>query len=132
MHTVEDLNKYDRRIETEGEIMSECIFCKISTGEIPVNVVYENHDVLAFEDANPQAPVHVLVIPKKHFDSIAEDVDDETILALMKGVREVVQRKQLNDEGFRLVTNAGKRAGQTVEHLHIHILSGKQLSDSMA
>ncbi len=112
--------------------MSECIFCKICSGEIPVNVVYENDEVMAFEDANPQAPVHVLVIPKKHFDSIADNVDDETLLALHKGVKEVVKRKQLQDEGFRLVTNAGERAGQTVRHLHIHVLSGQRLSDNMA
>lgn len=101
----------------------DCIFCKIVKKEIPCNLVYENEDILAFNDLNPQAPVHLLVIPKKHFASLSEVNDEKVLLALLKGVQEVT--KKLNLKEYRTIINTGESAGQTVRHIHLHILSGR-------
>ncbi len=104
----------------------DCLFCKIAKGEIPADVVYEDEYVVAFKDIDPQAPIHVLVIPKRHMPNIlcANSSDLESI---NKGINEVV--KKLNIEnGFRVVVNTGRDANQTVEHLHYHILAGRNLS----
>lgn len=105
--------------------MENCIFCKIANKEIPSNFVYEDEYTVAFNDLSPQAPTHILVIPKKHFSSLNE-VDDENIMsALFKAVQNVT--KKLGVKEYRTVINTGESAGQTVFHIHIHILAGRPL-----
>jgi histidine triad (HIT) family protein len=107
-----------------------CLFCDIVSKKIPVNVVYESHDVLAFYDIAPQAPQHVLIIPKLHInDILAFQTKDVTLWNnLLAAIHEVCQRIDPHHSGFRVVTNTGLNGGQTVNHLHFHILSGRQLS----
>ncbi len=109
--------------------MSDCIFCKIAAGEIPSNKAYEDEKVLAFYDLDPQAPTHILVIPKQHIKSAAEI--DESNSVLIAHVFEVAAKiaKQLGlDNGFRIVTNCGESAGQTVHHIHFHLLGGRDFT----
>ncbi len=102
--------------------MSDCIFCKIANGEFNTPFVYETEDLVAFNDINPKADYHVLVLPKKHIESLNE-VDDEKLLAkLMMGVKAVTEKLGL--KSFKTVINTGREAGQEVFHLHIHVLSG--------
>jgi len=113
--------------------MSDCVFCKIAAGEIPCKKAYEDGSVLAFHDIKPQAPVHILVIPKAHAAAGAGDITAENS-ALAGKCFEVVAKlsRELDlDEGFRVVTNNGPAAGQTVPHLHFHLLAGKDLSLTM-
>ena len=106
--------------------MADCIFCKITNKEIPSNLVFENENIVAFNDINPCAPVHILVIPKKHVESLNE-LEDKTLMAeLLSGVKEVT--KKLNIKDFRTVINTGKGAGQEVFHIHLHIISGRPLN----
>ncbi len=104
----------------------DCIFCKIIKKEIPSKTVYENDKVLAFYDINPAAPEHILVIPKKHIDSIdnISDGDSETIAAMLLAARDIAKEKNLNADGYRVLINNGKAAGQEVFHLHLHIFGG--------
>lgn len=112
--------------------MSDCLFCKIAAGEIPSTCLYEDESVFVFEDINPQAPVHFLVIPKAHISSCAM-IDAENS-ALVARCFEVISKvtKERGIESFRVVSNAGELAGQTVFHLHFHVLSGRKLDNSMA
>jgi len=103
--------------------MSDCIFCKIVNKEIPSNFVYEDDAVVAINDLNPQAETHVLVIPKTHIASLAELEDEELMVKLLKGVKTTAKTLGLTD--YRTIMNTGAGAGQTVFHLHVHILSGK-------
>ena len=104
----------------------DCIFCKIANGDFKTEFILETEDVVAFRDINPQAPEHILVIPKEHYENILE-VDSVDILAkLMQAVQEVSKKIGLKE--FRTVINTGKQAGQTVFHVHIHMLGGKELS----
>jgi histidine triad (HIT) family protein len=103
----------------------ECIFCKIGRGDIPVTPVYEDDEFIAFHDTNKQAPVHVLVIPKVHYPTVM-DVDDAALLG--RGIiaaNEVARRMNLQVSGYRLVVNTRDDGGQTVYHLHIHVLGGR-------
>lgn len=111
--------------------MADCLFCKIVSGDIPSQKVYEDETVLAFWDINPQAPVHILVIPKAHIESAACVTPDNS--ALVAHCFEVITQlgKEL-EGGFRVVSNCGPNAGQTVPHLHFHILGGAPLSLEMA
>ena len=108
-----------------------CIFCKIVNGEIPSSKVYEDESVLAFNDINPAAPVHILVIPKKHIESAVAltDEDDELIAHIFQVIK-LIAKEQGLDNGFRLVSNIGEDGGQTVKHLHFHILGKKKFSES--
>ncbi len=102
--------------------MTDCIFCKIANGEFNTPFVYETDDLVAFKDINPKADTHILVVPKKHFDSLKE-LDDEVLLGkLLSGVKQTA--KKLGLDSYKTVINTGKEAGQEVFHLHIHILSG--------
>jgi histidine triad (HIT) family protein len=114
--------------------MADCLFCKIINGEIPSNKVYEDGKVFAFRDINPQAPVHVLVIPKEHIASVgaAEDVDAETLAACLKACAKVAKLEGVAESGFRVVSNCGDDACQSVHHLHFHVLGGKKLAENMA
>lgn len=111
--------------------MENCIFCKIAAGEIPSQKVYEDDTVLAFKDIAPAAPVHVLVIPKKHEESVAAltNEDNELIAHLFEVIR-IVAKEQGLENGFRLVSNVGEDGGQTVKHLHFHILGKKSFGES--
>ena len=114
--------------------MDSCIFCKIVAGQIPSSKVYEDELVYAFNDINPLAPTHVLIIPKEHVLASAADATEENA-ALIGHVFAVAAKlaKELGlDNGFRVVTNSGDDACQTVHHLHFHLLGGKQLSEQMA
>lgn len=107
----------------------DCIFCKIVSGEIPSRKIYEDGICLAFEDIQPAAPFHVLVIPKKHIASAAEVGEEDA--ALIGHIFTVIARITEGMDGFRVVTNSGKEAGQSVEHLHFHVISGRKLSLQM-
>lgn len=102
-----------------------CIFCRIAAGEIPSQKVLENEHVVAIRDRAPQAPVHVLVLPRKHMASLAELDDPAVAAALLRGVRDVAAKEGLKD--FRAIANTGAGAGQTVFHLHMHVLGGREL-----
>lgn len=123
-------------IENEkGEIhMSDCLFCKIAAGEIPSTKVYEDETTLAFRDIAPQAPVHVLVIPKKHVSGWydAQGESDETLAHLMRVAAQVAKSEGIVESGFRVVSNCGDDAQQTVKHLHLHVLGGKKMDGRMA
>jgi histidine triad (HIT) family protein len=108
---------------------SDCLFCKIAAGTIPVEPVFEDEEVLAFPDIHPQAPVHVLVIPKRHIASHAHaTAEDAPMLGrLLAAAGQVAQRQGLQ-KGYRLVVNTGPDGGQTVEHLHVHVLGGRQMT----
>ncbi|MDD3012992.1 MAG: histidine triad nucleotide-binding protein [Candidatus Gastranaerophilales bacterium] len=103
-----------------------CIFCKIANKEINSNLILETEDYLAFHDLNPQAPKHALLIPKKHFSSLNHADDIELLGKLMIGAKEVAEKLNIK-EAYRLVINTGEGAGQTVFHIHIHILGGRPL-----
>ncbi|HLQ31509.1 MAG TPA: histidine triad nucleotide-binding protein [Chloroflexota bacterium] len=106
--------------------MADCIFCKIASGEIKGNVVYQDEHVTGFRDLNPQAPTHVLLIPNRHVASIAELDDADLSLRLLQAARKVAQDEKL-ENGWRLVTNVGPDAGQSVLHLHWHVLGGRHM-----
>lgn len=114
-----------------GEVfsLSECIFCKIVREEIPANKIYEDDQCLAFHDINPQAPVHVLVIPKRHIPSaMGLTMGDAALVARMfTAMRTIAQSLGVDESGFRIITNHGPDADQTVHHLHFHLLGGKRL-----
>lgn len=110
-----------------------CIFCKIIAGEIPSAKVYEDEMVYAFQDINPQAPVHILVVPKAHISSVAEITEENcAVVAHIFRVIPQIAREEGLTGGYRVVSNCGPDAGQTVEHLHFHILGGKALALQMA
>lgn len=109
--------------------MTDCLFCKIIEGEISSAKVYENEYVYAFKDINPAAPVHVLIVPKKHFDSIMEISADDSIYLqeIIKAAQKIAKEAGIADEGFRLINNCGEFGGQTVYHLHFHLIGGSKL-----
>lgn len=110
--------------------MNDCIFCKIAAGEIPAQKVFEDDSVIAFKDLSPKAPVHVLIVPKKHIQSVAAFTADDKDLAAHIFV-DVVPKlaAELNvADGFRLVMNTGDDGGQTVNHLHVHMLGGRKMT----
>ena len=111
----------------------DCIFCKIVAGEIPSNKVYEDEQVLAFRDIAPMAPTHILVIPKTHIGSVAEITAENSrlIAHIFEVIAKVAAAEGLED-GYRVVSNCGAHAGQTVQHLHFHILGGRELTLEMA
>lgn len=110
--------------------MDDCIFCKIAAHEIPSTIVYEDDLVVAFDDLNPQAPVHTLVIPKRHYAHIVDGVPGEVLAAMTNAIGEVAKVKGL-DGGFRVIANTGAAAGQTVMHFHMHVLGGTDLGENL-
>ena len=109
----------------------DCLFCKIIAGDIPCGKVYEDENVFAFRDINPQAPVHVLLVPKKHMSNILE-CDGETAAALVNAIGKVAEMEGVEKDGFRIVSNCGENGCQSVGHLHIHLLGGEKLTEKMA
>ena len=123
--------------------MEDCIFCKIINKEIPSNIVYEDENVLSianntnkivsklsFKDINPQAPIHLIVIPKRHMTSVLE-ADSKTVGDIFEAINKIAKQEKIDKDGFRVITNCGKGAGQTVNHLHFHILAGAKLDEKM-
>lgn len=110
----------------------ECVFCRIIAGEIPAREVAESDHAIAFHDLNPQAPVHVLVIPRRHAataaEAIADEGGDEVIAAVMRLGVEVARELGIIESGYRFVINTGAEGGQTVGHLHLHVLGGRQMT----
>lgn len=111
--------------------MENCIFCMIANHEIPATIVYEDEQVLAFEDLNPVAPVHTLIIPKAHHDNVLGLTDPEIMAAIFRAVDGVAAAKGVRESGFRLISNCGADAGQTVGHLHFHLIGGKNLGEKL-
>ena len=110
----------------------ECIFCQIAAGEMKADVVYETDDVLAFRDISPQAPVHVLVIPKKHIATIAEAPTDAGLFdKLYAAAFEVAKNEGVFEDGFRTVFNCHSKGGQVVFHMHMHVLGGRQMKGKL-
>ena len=109
--------------------MSDCIFCKIANKEIPTDFIYEDEDIVAFNDINPQAPIHILVIPKKHIPSLVDlsEEDEELIGKIFSVINKIAIKEKIEKDGFRVIMNCGDDAGQEVLHLHFHILAGKKL-----
>lgn len=109
--------------------MEDCVFCKIIKGEIPCNKVYEDDKVLAFNDINPEAPVHVLIVPKTHVKSIMDLSEDEyqLISHVFKVASKIAKDLKIYEKGFRIVNNIGEDGGQTVPHIHFHVLGGRTL-----
>jgi len=104
--------------------VSECIFCRIAEKKLQANIIYEDEDVVGFEDTNPQAPVHSLVIPRKHIENIL-DAEAEIMGKLMTAAAQIAKQKGIDGSGFRTVINCRRHAGQTVDHLHAHVLGGR-------
>lgn len=109
---------------------ADCLFCKIVAGDIPAEIVYESDTALAFRDINPQAPTHVLVIPRQHIATINDIQDDDQALvgSLYSAAREIAAAEGIADAGFRAVMNCNAAAGQTVFHIHLHLLGGRPMS----
>lgn len=107
----------------------DCLFCKIIKGDIPSKKVYEDDDVFIFEDISPQAPVHVLVVPKKHISTILEagPEDNELIGKMFQAANSIAKEKGIDERGFRLVMNCNRESGQTVFHIHLHMLGGRPM-----
>lgn len=110
--------------------MADCLFCRIVKKEIPGRILHEDPQTLAFEDINPQAPTHIIVIPKRHIQSLAQaaETDQGLLGSLLLVVAKLAKSRNLNQEGFRTVLNSGRMAGQTVDHLHIHLLGGRPMA----
>lgn len=109
--------------------MDQCLFCKISSQKIPCQLLYEDEQIVAFQDINPKSPVHILIVPKKHIQSINElSLDDTELLGKMFLVaKKLAFDNLISESGFRLVINTRSHAGQTVDHIHLHLLGGKKL-----
>lgn len=113
--------------------MEDCLFCKIIKGEIPCNKVYEDEEILAFHDINPAAPIHILVIPKKHITSLAylKEEDEKIVGRIYTVINEIAQKNGFKEDGYRVIVNCGKNGGQEVMHLHFHLLAGKPLGEKI-
>lgn len=109
--------------------MDECIFCKIVKGEIPSKKLYEDDKVIAFHDINPEAPIHFLVVPKEHIESLnsMNEENFDVIAHIFKVINKLVKEEKIADSGYRIINNCGKDGGQTVNHIHFHVLGGKTL-----
>jgi len=113
--------------------MSECVFCRIIKGELPSSKVYENDDIVVFKDINPAAPIHVLVVPKVHIESLEALNQDnmEVVPKIHAAILEVTKILGINKDGYRVVVNCGKNGGQTVPHLHYHVLGGAVFNEKI-
>ena len=113
--------------------MEDCLFCKIVKKEIPSDIVYEDEDILAFRDIHPVAPIHVLVIPKKHISAVTEiQKEDEALVGKIYSVINLIAEKEgIKENGFRVIVNCGTDGGQAIGHLHFHLLGGKKLGEKI-
>ncbi len=110
--------------------MENCIFCKIINKEIPSTLIYEDDKVLAFKDINPQAPIHIIVIPKEHVENVLE-AEVSSISNIFDAIQKIAKEQGIEETGFRIISNCGEDAGQTVKHLHFHILAGTKLGEKI-
>lgn len=108
----------------------DCLFCRISSGEIPADIIYENSELMVFKDINPQAPFHLLVIPKKHIASIndADEQDEQLLGRMILAAKSAAQASGIEESGYRLVFNINREGGQEVYHIHLHLLGGRQMT----
>ena len=113
--------------------MEDCLFCKIIKGEIPSTKVYEDDEILAFKDINPIAPVHILVMPKKHYNDISEvpESEAEIIAKIHMAINKIAKEQGIADKGYRIINNCKEDGGQEVKHLHFHLIGGKKLGTKM-
>ena len=111
--------------------MSDCIFCQIASGEISVPLIYEDEHVVAFDDISPQAPVHTLIVPKVHLTNLNDDPDPALLAAVFGAASAVAELKGVAETGYRIIQNNGADAGQTVMHLHVHLIGGTSLGEGL-
>ena len=111
----------------------DCVFCKIIAGEIPTEILYKDEEIIAFRDIKPLAPVHLLIVPRKHVPSLNEMKEGDAALVgrMVAVASKLAQDEGIAEKGYRLALNCGKEGGQLVPHLHMHLLGGRQLSDSL-
>ena len=107
----------------------DCLFCKIVAGEVPSTKVYEDDDVYAFEDLNPQMPCHTLIVPKNHYDNIGDDMPTDEMGKLFGAVSTIARIKGIDKSGYRVIVNTGDDAQQSVHHIHVHVLGGAPMND---
>ena len=107
-----------------------CIFCEIKSGGIDGEILYQNSECFVIKDIAPKAPIHLLIIPNRHFTKLSglKNKDNQMVGAMYQAAKEMAHRQQVNDKGYRLIINQGEDAGQAVDHLHLHLLAGKKLS----
>lgn len=113
--------------------MNDCLFCKIIKGDIPSDKVYEDEEILAFKDINPAAPIHILVIPKKHISSLIDiEPEDEMLIGKIYSViNKIAEQQGVKENGYRVIVNCGEDGGQEVMHLHFHLLAGRKLGEKI-
>jgi histidine triad (HIT) family protein len=113
--------------------MPDCIFCKIARKEIPADIVYENDEVIAFRDRNPIAPVHILLIPKRHIESVVDISEADALLMgrIIYAAKKIAEDLKISEKGYKLLFRVGKHGGQEVEHIHLHLLGGAKLSENI-
>jgi len=112
--------------------VENCIFCMVARGELEAKKVYEDDDIVAFDDIAPQAPVHTLIIPKEHYTNLnSDDLPPDMIATIFSAVPKIAAVKGVVESGYRVIVNSGRDANQTVQHLHVHILGGQQMSHGM-
>lgn len=111
--------------------MENCIFCKIANKQINSEIIYENENVIAFKDLNPKAAIHFLIIPKKHYETILELENKEVISDLFKAIKEIAEKYNISEKGFRIINNCKEDGGQEVMHMHLHMLGGEKLKTSI-
>lgn len=111
----------------------DCIFCQIVAGEIPSQILYQDEEVIAFSDINPQAPIHLLIIPRRHISSLTQLTEADWLLSghMINVANQLAEREGIAENGYRLVLNCGEQGGQLVPHLHLHLLGGRTLSDTL-
>lgn len=109
--------------------MEDCVFCKIIKGEIPSDKIYEDEEIIAFKDIQPAAPIHILVIPKKHIETLLDVSKEDSYLIghIYQTINKIAKEMGIDKEGFRVIANCGKDAGQEVFHIHFHLLAGRKL-----
>ena len=113
--------------------MEDCVFCKIIKGEIPTEKVYETEEILAFKDINPAAPIHILVVPKKHISMLTDlKPEDEALIGkIYTTINKIAEQEGFKEQGYRVSANCGRDSGQEVMHIHFHVLGGKKLGDKI-
>ncbi|MDH5696704.1 MAG: histidine triad nucleotide-binding protein [Dehalococcoidia bacterium] len=111
----------------------DCVFCQIVSGKIPSDIIYQDEELIAFRDIKPQAPVHLIIIPRRHIPSLVQLTEDElpVIAHMVEVANQLAKGEGVAQSGYRLVINCGKEGGQLVPHLHLHLLGGRRLSDQL-
>lgn len=108
--------------------MPDCIFCKIVTGEFKTKFLFEDEKIVAFKDINPAAPLHILIVPKNHIENILDLDDNSIMVSVLNAVKKLSRKYNIDEKGFRIVVNCKDDGGQTVNHLHFHLLGGRRMT----